>query len=254
MSISTRPCEGPARSPGAMAEFHLHGDIGPRGDSTRRDASERVRGLTDQHIRQLLLGATCRAYGRNQLICKPDDELTALHIVGSGSARSYRLSPRGQEITIDSLGAGSVFGMRLTGSEFRSNNFVESTSDDTVVYRIPFDRVVEIIKSDPSIAVSVLRLAYDCLDDAHDRLADLALYDVKTRLAHTLARLATRNSAGTVQATHRELAWMVGTRPEEVTKALRHLRDAGLVQYEPRQTGITVTNRPALAAYGDDSA
>ena len=56
-----------------------------------------------------------------------------------------------------------------------------------------------------------------------------------------------------MHATHRELAWMVGTRPEEVTKALRHLRAAGLVEYEPRQTGITIPNRPALAAYGDDS-
>ena len=254
MSISTGPCEGPVRSPGAMTEFQLHGDASPQNDSTRRNTVERVRGLAERHIRQLLGGATCRAYGRNQLICKPDDEISALYIVGSGTARSYRLSPRGQEITIDTLVAGSVFGMRLTDSEFRSNNFVESTSDDTVVYRIPFDRVVEIIKSDPSIAVSVLRLAYDCLDDAHDRLADLALYDVKTRVAHTLARLATRGSSGTVHATHRELAWMVGTRPEEVTKALRYLRQAGLVEYEPRHSGITIPNASMLAAYGDETS
>lgn len=254
MEISARSCEDSVRSPRALSEFQFHGNVSTRGDSTRRDAPEEVGRLAEHHIRQLLMGANCKTYRRNQLICNPDDELSALYIIGSGTVRSYRLSPRGQEITIDTLVAGSVFGMRLTDSEFRSNNFVESTSDETVIYRIPFDRVVEIIKSDPSIAVSVLQLAYDCLDDAHDRLADLALYDVKTRLAHTLARLATRGSTETVHATHRELAWMVGTRPEEVTKALRHLRDAGLVQYQPRHSGITIPNAPVLAAYGDESA
>jgi CRP-like cAMP-binding protein len=254
MSISVSTREDPARGPGAVSEFQFHADINHRADVPYREAAEKFRGLSEQHRRQLLLGSHCRTYVRNQLICKPGDELSALFIIGKGTARAYRLSPKGQEITIDTLVAGGVFGMRLASPEFRSNNFVESTCDETAVHRIPFDRVVEIIKSDPSVAVSVLRLAYDCLDDAQDRLADLALFDVKTRLAHTLARLATSRASETVHATHRELAWMVGTRPEEVTKALRHLRDAGLVTYEPRHSGITIPNAPVLAAYGDESA
>jgi CRP-like cAMP-binding protein len=200
-----------------------------------------------------MAGAPCRTYERNQLICKPDDDMSALIIIGSGSARAYRLSPRGQEITIDTLVPGSVFGMQFADSDVKSNNFVESTSDETVVHRIPFDRVVEIMNDHPSVAVSVLALAHNRLKDARDRLADLALYDVKTRLAHALARLATRESTATVHATHRELAWIVGTRPEEVTKALRHLRDAGLVAYQPRHSGITIPNPPVLAAYGEEA-
>ena len=253
MSISISPRPEPRRGHGAVSEFPFHPDTGPGREAARRDDTGKHDGLSEQHIRQLLFGAQHRSYARNQLICKPDDELSALFVIGRGTARAYRLSPKGQEITIDTMVAGSVFGMRLTKLEVRSNNFVESTSDDTLVHRIPRDRVLEIISADPSVAVSVLRLAYDCLDDAQDRLADLALYDVKTRLAHTLARLATRGSTDTVHATHRELAWMVGTRPEEVTKALRHLRDAGLVEYEPRRSGITVPNAPVLAAYGDES-
>jgi hypothetical protein len=46
---------------------------------------------------------------------------------------------------------------------------------------------------------------------------------------------------------------MVGTRPEEVTKALRYLRDAGLVAYQPRHSGITVPDPPMLAAYGEEA-
>jgi CRP-like cAMP-binding protein len=253
MSISIRPRQDLPHGPGAVPEFRFRRDTGPGSEAPRRHETGNRHGLSEQHIRQLLRGAQHRTYARNQLICKPDDELSALFVIGHGTARAYRLSPKGQEITIDTMVAGSVFGMRLTRDEVRSNNFVESTSDETMVYRIPLDRVLEIISADPSVAVSVLRLAYDCLDDAQDRLADLALCDVKTRLAHTLARLASRGSTETVHATHRELAWMVGTRPEEVTKALRHLREAGLVEYEPRRSGITVPNTLVLAAYGDES-
>jgi CRP-like cAMP-binding protein len=236
-----------------VSEFQFDTGIGLRRRPARREESDMFHGLGEQNVRRLLLDAQCRTYGRNQLICKPDDEMSALFIVGQGTARAYRLSPKGQEITIDTLAPGSVFGMRFTGADAKSSNFVESTSDETVVHRIPFDRMVAIMNDHPSVAVSVLRLAYDCLEDARDRLADLALYDVKTRLAHTLARLASRASTAEVHATHRELAWMVGTRPEEVTKALRHLRDAGLVAYRPRHSGITVPNPPLLAAYGEEA-
>jgi CRP-like cAMP-binding protein len=236
-----------------VSEFQFHTGIGPHHGPAHRDEADMFHGLGEQNVRRLMLDAQCRTYGRNQLICRPDDEMSALFIIGRGTARAYRLSPKGQEITIDTLVPGSVFGMRFAGAEARSSNFVESTSDETVVHRIPFNRMVEIMNDHPSVAVSVLRLAYDCLEDARDRLADLALYDVKTRLAHTLARLASRASTSTVHATHRELAWMVGTRPEEVTKALRHLRDAGLVSYQPRHSGITVPNTPLLAAYGEEA-
>jgi CRP-like cAMP-binding protein len=252
MSTPTRRPEAGTYRPETVSELQFHSGTGTHGGSARRDEAEMFHGLGEQNVRRLMVSAQCRTYGRNQLICKPDDEMSALFIIGRGTARAYRLSPKGQEITIDTLVPGGVFGMRFANGAAKSNNLVESTSDETVVYKIPFDRVVEIMNDHPSVAVSVLRLAYDCLEDARDRLADLALYDVKTRLAHTLARLATRGSARTVHATHRELAGMVGTRPEEVTKALRHLRDAGLVAYQPRHSGITVPNPPALAAYGEE--
>lgn len=253
MSISLRPRDASVRESEAVSGYQFHKGIGPHTGSLRQDETEMFHELGEYNVRQLMCGAQRRTYTRNQLICRPDDEMSALFIIGQGTARSYRLSPKGQEITIDSLVPGSVFGMRLANLQAKSNNFVESTSDETVVHRIPFDRVVEIMNDHPSVAVSVLRLTYNCLEDAQDRLADLALYDVKTRLAHTLARLAVRGATQTVHATHRELAWIVGTRPEEVTKALRHLRDAGLIAYEPRHTGISVSDVSSLAAYGEQS-
>lgn len=248
MSITTRDAEAPPRP----SEFGFPFGLDAHSGAGRRGEPAPFHSLSEQNVQRLMRGAQARTYGRNQLICKPDDELRALCIIGRGTARAYRLSPKGQEITIDTLEAGSVFGMRFAGAEGRSNNFVEATSDETVVHRIALDRVVEIMTDHPSVAVSVLRVAYDCLEDARDRLADLALYDVKTRLAHTLARLAVRGRTTTVHATHRELAWMVGTRPEEVTKALRHLRDAGLVEYQPRQSGIAIPDVSALAEFGEE--
>src|SRR5437660_1698209 len=195
MSTPMHDLAAPSSRQKAPSELQFHAGIGPHFGSSHARENEFFHGIGEQNLRRLMVGTPCRTYERGELICKPDDDMSALIIIGSGTARAYRLSPKGQEITIDTLAPGSVFGMQ----------FAESTSDETVVHRIPFDRVVEIMNDHPSVAVSVLGLAHERLKDARDRLADLALYDVKTRLAHTLARLATRESSATIHATHREL-------------------------------------------------
>jgi CRP/FNR family transcriptional regulator len=210
-------------------------------------------GLDEESVRRLTLSAHCRTYNRNELICRPDEAPGGLFVIGSGSARAYRLSAKGQEITLDTLPPGSVFGLLFTDESARTKNFLEATADGTVVYQIPFPQVLEIMAAHPRVAVSALRVASHHLEDAQDRIEDLALYDVKTRLAHTLAKLGANRPDATVHATHRELAWMVGTRPEEVTKALRHLRAQALVTYQPRQSGIQLLDRRQLACYGEDA-
>ncbi|HEX6507217.1 MAG TPA: Crp/Fnr family transcriptional regulator [Chloroflexota bacterium] len=206
-------------------------------------------GLDDESVGRLRTVAQCHAYCRNELICRPDEEPGTLFVIGSGCARVYRLSPKGQEITLAVLTAGSVFGMMFADANTRSKDFLEATCDSTVVYQIPFKQVLQIMAAHPSVAVSALRQTSLHLEDLQDRIEDLALYDVKTRLAHALAKLANDAEGSTIRATHRELAWMVGTRPEEVTKALRHLRGAGLVTYEPRHSGITVLDVPQLESF-----
>lgn len=71
-----------------------------------------------------------------------------------------------------------------------------------------------------------------------DRVEDLALYPVSTRLAHVLIRLAEASGRQMVAVTHDDLARLIGTRREEVTRALRRYRRQGLITTEPGRIRI----------------
>jgi CRP-like cAMP-binding protein len=76
----------------------------------------------------------------------------------------------------------------------------------------------------------------------------LTFYEIKTRLARTLVRLALSSQEQIVSATHAELAAMIGTRQEEVTKLLYHFRALGLVASVPHRPGLRVLDLERLAS------
>jgi len=86
------------------------------------------------------------------------------------------------------------------------------------------------------------------LGESYRIIEELAFYEIKTRLARTLVRLALFSEGRLVSATHAELAVMIGTRQEEVTKLLCHFRALGLVASAPHRRGFRVLDLERLAS------
>jgi CRP/FNR family transcriptional regulator len=192
-------------------------------------------------------GASRRVYQQRELIAGAHEAGHAW-VITHGTARVYGLSPRGREITIERLAAGDIYGLVLLEGTAPGACLLEATAESTTVYRIPIRSIEALCLAQPAFALSVIRLLSRRLTDARARLEDFALHDAKTHLAHTLARLASQD--GQVAETHRELAGMIGTRPEEVTKLLRQLREEGLVSYEADHRALRVNDLDRLRTYG----
>lgn len=191
--------------------------------------------------------ASRRVYQKRELIARADDASHCWVIV-RGTARVYGLSPRGREITIERLRAGDIYGLVLLHESSPGAGLIEATAEGTAVYRIPIRSIEALCLAHPQFALSVIRLLSRKLVEARARIEDFALHDARAHLAHTLARLA--STEGRVTETQRELAGMIGTRPEEVTKLLRQLRDEGLVSYEAGHRGLQVNDLERLRSYG----
>ena len=114
-------------------------------------------------------------------------------------------------------------------------------------------RVVEqqdfenLVSRNPRVGVDTIRLLGDRLDAYEARLSDLIRKEVPARLAGLLLRLSEREGAEPgverrrtpVRYTHRQLASMVGSNREAVTRAFGVLRKAGAVQTRDRQIYVT---------------
>ena len=125
---------------------------------------------------------------------------------------------------------------------------VEALDECTAVYAVPVSHLTRLIASHPALARRLLDQLGGQLAQAHARLAEMTLNNVKTRLAHTLAQLARRDHGHIVWATHAQLALIINTGPQEVARALRHLVALHLIDCQPHRHGITVLDPDALAA------
>jgi CRP/FNR family transcriptional regulator len=198
-------------------------------------------GLCDGDLQALASAATRREYSRGELMLGPGSrEEEGLFVIVSGAARLYRLSASGQEITLAYLSGGDIYGLVFVEPPTKPKSSVEATINGTLAFRIarPFFR--RFVEAHPDIAVHALGLVSRRLADAYDLIEDLALHDTRTRLARTLVRLASTGGTPAIYTTHAELAVMVGTTREKVTKLLGDLRQRGLVSYEPHRRGIQV--------------
>lgn len=206
-------------------------------------------GLHDGDLTALAAMARRRSYQRGEFVAVPDQDEREVLIIVAGSVRVYRLSASGNEITLERINGPDLFGLVFLSSDVRSRSFVVAATDEAVVYHAPAPKVRGWMIEHPEVAVEALALLSSRLGEARDRIADLALYDVKTRLAHTLAKLAAENPQHAVMATHEELARIVGSRQEEITRALQQFRAQGLVRYRPHQRGMMIPDVDLLARY-----
>jgi CRP-like cAMP-binding protein len=170
-----------------------------------------------------------------------------LYVVLSGGLQLSAASSTGREIVLQNAGPGSVVGVDVLNPvpEARARILLV-TGDDTAVCRLSLGAFRRFLRSHPDAALALLYDTCAQLSAAFDLIRDLALYDVETRLAHLLARLAATDPDGKVWATHTELAAMIGTSQTRVTRLLAELRARGLIDYRHHGRGITILDAEEL--------
>ena|SRR5579859_1984336 len=206
-------------------------------------------GLDRRAILELAAISSHRQYQAQEIIRPPGGTDPAVFVVVAGALRLYGLSNKGREITLELARAPTVFGLWFINPAIPSSYFVSALEDGTTIFHVDYDTYFAWLGRHPKAAVEALRLVSYRLSMARDRLADFALYDVKTRLAHTVAQLALRNGSA-LRMTHEELASLIGARQEEVTRALRYFRELGLIAYRPHQRGFQVVEIAQLSRFG----
>ena len=117
------------------------------------------------------------------------------------------------------------------------------------VYRCPGPLLIAILAAHPDALLRLVAELARTLTRAYDDKAEMGLYDVETRLARRLVRLAAEDldDKGYVGATHEELGWHINAAREDVTRYVRRFARLGLIATEPHRHGLVV--RDGLHAY-----
>lgn len=190
-------------------------------------AADLFRDLTDEDVEQVGHMTVMSHCERGQTIYAPDETGEALFLLKRGRVHIYRLGVDGKKLTLSTVEAGTVFGdMSLTGQRM-FDGYAEAAEDSMLCVMSRHD-VELLINQYPSIGVQLVRMLADQVRELEDRLEESSLRDVPSRVAAALARAAEQQGRD-VATTHQELADLVGTHRETVTRTLGELRDRRLI-------------------------
>ena len=195
-----------------------------------------------------------RSYRPNVALFTQGDEGGKLYVILSGSVHIQRDGASGRTLYLGLRGPGEHFGeMAMLEETPRMADAVTATDCDLVTLdRASFQ---ECLRSSPEMALAVMTAMAGRLREAADRLESRHELDVTGRLAEFLLQGAKaegqRQPDGTIRLprprTHEELAEVIGTTRESVTRALDDLRAIKTLRTEGRPTTIVILDAEKLA-------
>jgi CRP-like cAMP-binding protein len=179
----------------------------------------------------------------------PEDPAERVFVLVRGRVRLYKLSPEGRALTLMVLEAPAVFGDIALAGPARHDSFAEAMMD-CEVGALGREELRELLGANPSLTLRLMAIMSRRLRAMERKLADIAFKSVPQRLATVLLGLVGEQDADTAGAapavlryTHQQLAEMIGSYRETVTKALGEFREAGLIRVEEDTIHLTDIGR-----------
>ncbi len=164
----------------------------------------------------------------------------------SGKFKIYKLSPEGKEQILHIFGGWGDFG---EVPAFAGGNYPASAEAIEPGRALFFSRssFMELIGREPAIAVNLLGILSQRLRQFIHMIEDLSLKDVPGRLSAYLIYLGARSESPQVlelDITKTQLASLLGTIPETLSRILAKMAQQGIISVESRT--IRVLDRRTL--------
>ena len=146
--------------------------------------------LSDRH-RQLVLDCAARLRLRARtMVYEQESPAKWLFLVSEGAVRSFRDLPSGKRRIAAFLFRGDVFGLTQNG---RYVNAAETVTAATL-YRIPLDRLAELMRHEPDLQFVLLAKVTHALREAQRRAIAIGRRDATGRVAMFLMMLRGQRS------------------------------------------------------------
>ncbi len=205
--------------------------------------------LSAADIDYLADNAQTRVMEAGETVFFKDDPSTNLVAVVSGGVQIRTVSEDGKELLLNAMRAGEMFG------EIGAIDGGERTGDAVAVGRtelLTIDRrfFLEVIERNPAFSKSLLVLLCSRIRATSQQAEDLALLDLKIRLAKKLVAMAEAGSHGAgsgdfvLRMTQREVGAMMGTTREAISKHLNAWAKEGLLSLGRNE--IVIVDRDGL--------
>lgn len=208
------------------------------------------RELSDQDLNRLSLAIRRLSLKKGAVLFRKGDEGTSLYIVKRGKIKIVLPSRLGDEVIVTIFAEGDFFGeLSLFDGQPRSADAL--SIEPSEIYILNRSDFLAFLQSDITAMKSILSQLAKRLRDTDDFLEDTCFLSVSARLAKKLVSLTTAYGRSVddqihidLTLTQKELGDMVGSTRESINKALKTLREQGLIT--TKENKIIVTDLSGL--------
>ena len=176
-----------------------------------------------------------KTYPSKQLIIREGDPSRDLYYIISGSVSVQVEDDKGHEIVLAYLNPGDFFGeLGLFDEDSKRSAFVRA-KEKCEIAQISYDRLKNLNELFPDLLLDIASQLTVRLRKTSRKVSDLALTDVKGRVARALLDLCKEPNAMThpdgmlVRITRQELGRIVGCSREMVGRVLKDLEEDHLI-------------------------
>jgi CRP-like cAMP-binding protein len=169
-----------------------------------------------------------------------------LYMVNKGEIKTFKMNADGKELITGFHQPGSFLGYipLLEDRPYTENAVAMEDSEITIIPRQDF---LSLIYSSNEMAMKFIHLLTNNLEDAENRLLQIAYQSVRQRVAAALLRLldlAKPQHEDMITFGRKDIANLIGTATESLNRTLSDFKDERLINIT--ENGITVINRPKL--------
>lgn len=189
-------------------------------------------GLSHEQQAEVAQVARPTRLARGEQVYGAGSEVSQLMVVHTGTVKLSRVDVDGREQVLRVLGPGDFIGESALLTGRRPDHFASALEQGSMcVFRhADLERLVD---QHPSIGWRMLRTVSDRLQDTEGRLASLISGDVTSRLAAYLLTLEAQHGpeglAVELPMAKKDVASLLDTTPESLSRQLRRLNDSGVV-------------------------
>ena len=203
------------------------------------------------------LAPACRVarLAPGELLVEQGQELREVFLIVEGALFLHLPGQHGRHEAAHLLSRGLFFGEATALQGGAWPLAAAAAADGALLLAVEARAFLELVRQEPDFALGLLGTLSAKLFEASRRVGELSVASANTRLARYLLALERRRSHGVVElelpVNKRDLATLLATTPEHLSRLLRRWGDAHIARSSGRT--VTVLNLELLEALAEDA-
>jgi len=216
--------------------------------------------LSEGEFRDLEQIFHVKSYRKNQIIFLEEETGNHMYIVLAGKVKVTKSTPAGKETILAIHQVGDFFG-EMALLDGKTSPATVSAMEDCRIATIYSEDFHRLLMRNEKVVKQIIQVLCLRLRTVWSQIQDLTYSTAETRICAGIRQLSRKHGIAdargiiiNLKITHQEIAEMVGTSRETVTRTLARLQKKGIIQIEQRRIIVLDLRRLSSPDQGAERA